>query len=174
MPLPIAHGLLGATLGGLFQPQSGRNHFRPLLISAAVANAADFDFFLVSIFGSKAWHRGFSHSLVFALGLGLAMLLVRGWRNVRQAIAFTFVFLSHGVLDFATAKVGGGVELLWPWSSQRYKLGLVGLSEVPSQLPATGVLQALILELVIFVWPLVLVVLFSRHQRQKRHFDNFR
>jgi len=166
MPLPIAHGLLGATISVLLQRQSGRNYLRPVLIGAAVANAADFDFLLVFLFGSKAWHRGFTHSIAFALGLGLAMLLVSGWRNIGHAAAYTFVFASHGLLDFVTAKVGGGVELLWPWSSQRYKLGLLGLSEVPSQLPATGIVKALILELIVFVWPLILAIVFSCRQRQ--------
>lgn len=170
MPLPIAHGLLGATISVLLQPPSGRNYLRPLLIGAAVANAADFDFLLVFVLGSKAWHRGFSHSIMFALSLGLAMLLVSGWRNIRQATTYTFVFTSHGLLDYVTAKIGGGVELLWPWSSQRHKLGLLGLSEVPSQLPATGIVKSLILELMIFVWPLVLAILFSRRQRQNATF----
>ena len=53
MPLPIAHGLPGARLGVLLQAQSGRNYLRPLLIGAAVANAADFDFLLVLLLGSK-------------------------------------------------------------------------------------------------------------------------
>jgi membrane-bound metal-dependent hydrolase YbcI (DUF457 family) len=162
MPLPIAHGLLGATLSVPFLPQSSRNYFRPLLIGAAVANAADFDFLLVFLLGSKAWHRGFSHSIVFALGLGLALLLVSGCRNISQVTAYTVAFMSHGLLDFVTAKIGGGVELFWPWSSQRYKLGLFGLSEVPSQLPATGIVKALVLELVIFVWPLIFAILFFR------------
>ena len=166
MPLPLAHGLLGALLTVVFQPQSGRNYLRPLLIGAAVANAADLDFLLVFVLGSKAWHRGFSHSIVFALGLGLAMLLVTGWRNIRHIMAFTLAFMSHGLLDFVTAKMGGGVELLWPWSSERYKLGLLGLSEVPSQLPATGIVKALVLELVIFVWPLIFAILFCRRKRQ--------
>ncbi|HKO42450.1 MAG TPA: metal-dependent hydrolase [Pyrinomonadaceae bacterium] len=166
MPLPIAHGLLGATLSVLFQPQSGRNCFRALLIGAAVANAADLDFLLVFVLGSKAWHRGFSHSIVFAIGLGLALLLVSGWRNIRQVTAYTGAFMSHGLLDFVTAKIGGGVELFWPWSPKRYKLGLVGLSEVPSQLPATGIVKTLVLELVLFVWPLIFAILFSRRKRQ--------
>ena len=166
MPLPIAHGLLGATISLLFQPQSGRNYFRPLLIGAAVANAADLDFLLVFALGSKAWHRGFSHSIVFALSLGFALLLVSGWRNIRQVTAYTVAFMSHGLLDFVTAKIGGGVELFWPWSSERYKLELFGLSEVPSQLPATGIVKALVLELVIFVWPLIFAILFYRRKRQ--------
>ena len=166
MPLPIAHGLLGATITVLLHRQGSRNYFRPVLIGAALANAADFDFLLVFVLGSKAWHRGFSHSIVFALGLGLAMLLVSRWRNIRHATAYTLAFGSHGLLDFATAKFGGGVELFWPWSPQRYKLGLLGLSEVPSQLPATGVLWALILELMIFIWPLMLAIMFSRRHRQ--------
>ena len=54
MPLPTAHGLLGAGLvAALYaRPVSGRRAV-PLLVGALLANAADLDFLLVFALGSR-------------------------------------------------------------------------------------------------------------------------
>lgn len=66
-------------------------------------------------------HRGFSHSILFALILGiLAALAARGLRAGR-GVAFGFVFtacLSHALLDMLTTG-GMGVALFWPLSDVR-------------------------------------------------------
>lgn len=63
-------------------------------------------------------HRGFTHSIVFALLFAaLATLLVRG-----RIAAFTFVFvctMSHGVLD-AFTDGGLGIAFFSPFSNERY------------------------------------------------------
>jgi membrane-bound metal-dependent hydrolase YbcI (DUF457 family) len=139
MPLPIAHGLLGASLVAAIHPRPARRHFIPLLVGAFLANAADLDFALVFILRSKAWHRGFSHSITFALLVTLSFVLLLGASRVREAVAYGSAFASHAVLDYVTTKEGGGVDLLWPFSSERLVLGWVGLSELPSQNdPAAG------------------------------------
>jgi inner membrane protein len=67
-------------------------------------------------------HRGFSHSILFALILGiLAGFAARGLR-ARRAVACGFVFtatLSHGLLDMLTTG-GMGVALFWPFSEARF------------------------------------------------------
>jgi len=163
MPLPTAHGLLGAGLVAAFyaRPVSGRRAV-PLLAGALLANAADFDFVLVFALNSKAWHRGFTHSLAFALAVTLTLALSLGRRRLREAVAYGLAFASHGVLDFLTAKEGGGVELLWPFAGERLRLGWWGLSEVPSRLPPAGVLRALALEIVLFAPPLLAVLLLRK------------
>ncbi len=69
-------------------------------------------------------HRGFSHSLCFALLLAVgAALLYRTLRASRSA-AFAVVFIScasHGLLDALTSG-GLGVALLSPFSNHRYFL----------------------------------------------------
>lgn len=165
MPLPIAHGLLGATITAALHPQPRNNYYGPLLLGALVAIAADFDFLLVLISGSKTWHRGFSHSIAFAFGLSLVAVFAIGWRHVRAISVYAMAFASHGLLDYLTTKNGSGVELLWPFSSQRVELGIIGLSEVPSKLPPVGILRALALELMIFVLPFMLAIFFRRTKR---------
>lgn len=63
-------------------------------------------------------HRGFTHSIAFALLFAaLATLLVRG-----RIAAFTFVFvctMSHGVLD-AFTDGGLGIAFFSPFSNERY------------------------------------------------------
>lgn len=95
---------------------------------------------------------------MLALIICLILVLSFGKRQLRVAIAYALAFTSHGILDYATAREGGGVELLWPFSSQRFVLGWVGLSEVPSKLPAMEVVKSLGVELMFFA-PLLIVVL---------------
>lgn len=67
-------------------------------------------------------HRGFSHSLSFALLLALLAVPLSGWLKVSRKISFGFVFvatMSHGVLDMFT-NGGLGVALLAPMSDQRF------------------------------------------------------
>ena len=158
MPLPVAHGLLGASLVAAIYPQSTKRYFIPLLMGAFLANAADFDFALVFILHSKAWHRGFSHSIILALIVCLIFLLLLGKLHIREAIAYGLAFASHGILDYVTTKEGGGVELLWPFSSERLVFGWVGLSELPSRMPPIEIVKSLVLEFALFT-PLLLLVI---------------
>jgi membrane-bound metal-dependent hydrolase YbcI (DUF457 family) len=80
---------------------------------------------------------------------------------VREALAYGLAYASHSVLDYSTTKLGGGVELLWPFSAERFGLGVVGLSELPSLMPSVGILKAALLELLIFA-PLLACVLLAR------------
>lgn len=70
-------------------------------------------------------HRGFTHSLVFAVvvGIAVASLAFRDaplWSklHVGRLRYLTFATLSHGVLDMLT-NGGAGVAFLWPFSRQR-------------------------------------------------------
>jgi membrane-bound metal-dependent hydrolase YbcI (DUF457 family) len=163
MPLPVAHGLLGASVIAAAHPQSTRRYFIPLLAGAFLANLADFDFILVFAFHSKAWHRGFSHSILTGLIVCLILVLAFGKRHLREAIAYGVAFTSHGILDYLTTREGGGVELLWPFSSERFVLGWVGLSEMPSKLNELEIIIALGLELIIFAPVLMLVLGFRKY-----------
>jgi inner membrane protein len=160
MPSPVAHGLVGAGLVAAVLPRAGRARYRLLLAAGAVvANAADLDFFLAFLFRSRAWHRGFTHSLVFALAVLLCLLLALGRRRAREAAALGLAYASHALLDFATTKEGGGLELLWPFSDERLGLRWWGLTELPSRLPAAEILKAVALEFALFAPPLVILLL---------------
>ncbi|HEV3467840.1 MAG TPA: metal-dependent hydrolase [Pyrinomonadaceae bacterium] len=166
MPLPVAHGLLGASVVAALQPRSflttpGRLA-AALLAGAFAANAADLDFLLVFALRSKTWHRGFTHSLAFALLVGAALAAGLGRERARQAAAYGLAFASHAVLDWVTTKEGGGVELLWPFTGERFVPGWWGLSEVPSRMPAADILKSLAVEFALFAPPLLAVLLWRR------------
>ena len=73
-------------------------------------------------YGSDYGHRGFTHSLLFA---GVVALIGACFhRRLRMGFLGAFLFLfaamaSHGLLDTFT-NGGRGVELLWPFASERY------------------------------------------------------
>lgn len=162
MPLPIAHGLLGASIVAAILPAPvSVRYTKPLLAGAFLANLADFDFLLVFILHSKHWHRGFTHSIVFALFIALLFVLYLGKRRIREAAAFGLAFASHCFLDFVTTKEGGGLELLFPFSAERFVGGWFGLSELPSKLSAIEIIQALAVEVALFL-PLLILILFLR------------
>jgi len=167
MPLPVAHGLVGASIIAVICPKHRGRHLLPLLIGFLLANSPDLDFILVWTLHSGAWHRAFTHSFSFALVVSLVLLMFLGRSRVREVFAYGLAFMSHGVLDYLTTKKGGGVELLWPASAERLKFGLWGLSEVPSRMAATEILLAILVEFTIFA-PLLLVslLLVRRHDSE--------
>jgi membrane-bound metal-dependent hydrolase YbcI (DUF457 family) len=163
MPLPVAHGLLGASVVAAVVPRAGAARYRVLLAAGAVlANAPDFDFSLSLLLHSRGWHRGFTHSLAFALAVLLCLLIATGRARAREAAAFGLAYASHALLDFATTKNSGGLELLWPFSTDRLGLRWWGLSELPSRLPPADILKYLSLEFVLFAPPLLFLILLRR------------
>lgn len=169
MPLPIAHSLVGASLVAAVLPRaaSSRRYYVPLLAGALIANAADLDFLLVFALRSRAWHRGFTHSLVFALAVCVTLFLARGRMGARRVAAYSLAFASHALLDFATTREGGGLELLWPFSMDRLGLRWWGLSELPSRLPLTEIIKSLSLEFALFAPPLLALLLWRRTSERR-------
>lgn len=95
--------------------------------------------------------------------MGVGALVLLGTQRIKEAVAYFLAFMSHGTLDYLTTKEGGGVELLWFASSARLKLGLIGLSEIPSRLTLTELVIAIFSELMIFA-PLLICILLIRRQ----------
>lgn len=160
MPLPVAHGLTGAALVAALHPEAARRRL-PLLLGALLANCADLDFALVRLTHDRSWHRGFTHSIAFAAFVTLTLLLLLGRPRARAALAYGLAYASHALLDYALAKHGGGAELFWPFSETRLRLGLVGLSELPSRMRATELAACVLTELVIFSLLFAAVRLFT-------------
>ncbi len=167
MPLPVAHGLLGAAVAIAVTEQSRSLRWKLLLTGALLAICPDFDYALnwLRISGG-GWHHGFTHSIVFALAVGLLMSTVVGERKLRSFILFSGATVSHTLLDFMITE-SRGVALWWPFSDQRYRL------RVPNPIDYTWndtsfweivmeVLRISLTELIIFGPILVVVVLVKR------------
>jgi len=99
---------------------------RLLLIGALFSILPDFDViaFKFGIPYSSQWgHRGFTHSLFFAVVFsGIFAAILANWMKTSRLVAFTFLFIamgSHGVLDMLTDG-GLGIAVLWPFDHTRY------------------------------------------------------
>jgi membrane-bound metal-dependent hydrolase YbcI (DUF457 family) len=162
MPLPLAHGLIGASIVAATLPDGSlARNWKRLVLGAALASCPDLDYFL-----QTDLHRSFTHSIIFAFAIGLVFFAIKGAGRIRETIGYTGAVLSHGLLDYATTMMQQGVELLWPISGRRFKLGLVdyylltGVNPVffLSKNVATDLLKMLGVELLICL-PLFLLVL---------------
>jgi len=122
MPTIVSHAAIPLAIGmGL-----GKKRIpRPLLIAGIAASMlpdADVIFFRLGATYDDVWsHRGLSHSLGFAIFLGLlAALALRQFAP--RLVVFTFISVcaaSHGLLDMMT-NGGHGIAILWPVTNQRY------------------------------------------------------
>jgi len=124
MPLPVAHALVGATIAVAVLPRDMPRRVRAIALAAALAVAPDLDFSAPWLLGLEHdWHRGFTHSVFFALlvtGVMHAYYKATRWRETLSA---GLALLSHGLLDSVTTAGDRGVALWWPFSSQRIALG---------------------------------------------------
>ncbi|MEM9907110.1 MAG: metal-dependent hydrolase [Cyanobacteria bacterium P01_D01_bin.44] len=127
MPSPVAHAVSGYALTrftGLKSSNLGHK-ITPAFVFYAVfvAIAADFDFIPQLMTGAN-FHRGFTHSLMFAVIFSCVLSgIVTHWRKLpyKWVLAVTLMlYLSHLVLDFFT-QGGSGIPLLWPFVDQPFK-----------------------------------------------------
>jgi inner membrane protein len=122
MPTIFTHAVVPLAAGlGLGRATVSRR----LMVAGMVASIMpDFDvvaFKLGIAYSDALGHRGASHSLAFALMLGLLALLCAQPLRSKRVVAFVFVALSalsHAVLDMFT-NGGLGVAMWWPVSTER-------------------------------------------------------
>ena len=166
MPLPIAHGLLGASVVAALRPSSEPRTAKLLLTGALLAISPDFDYALNWLrIPYGGWHHGFTHSIPFALVMGVVMIAVfRDWK-FRSYLVFTLAYVSHTLLDFMFTE-SRGVALWWPFTNYRYKLRLpspIDYDWSHASLFATliDVVKLCAAELLIFL-PILFVVIWIR------------
>lgn len=117
---------------------------------------ADFITFHLGIpYAHPLGHRGMTHSLVFAVLVGLAValvLLLRGRPALGDALLATVVVASHGVLDAFTTG-GLGIEFLWPFDARRFfaPLRFIPVAPLGARMLGSRGLRVLLVELVLFL-----------------------
>jgi membrane-bound metal-dependent hydrolase YbcI (DUF457 family) len=123
MPLPVAHGLLGASIAAVLQPSESLR-WRTLCVCALLGVCPDFDYALnwLRVSGG-GWHHGFTHSILFALFIGSLTAVALGDRKFRSIIPFCAAAASHTLLDYVMTE-SRGVAMWWPLTDRRFKLSL--------------------------------------------------
>jgi len=168
MPLPLAHAFIGGSLTAAAWPVKTPAGFRRGLVAGAVLGVCpDFDYLLnwVRVFG-PGWHHGFTHSVAFALVVGVAASCVFGVFGWRGALVCIAAALSHPILDYLLTD-SRGVALGWPVTDHRFKLGIEGLSYYQFAAGSQGVIgfvKLSVIELLVFGPVFALSVLYSRRR----------
>lgn len=123
MPTIISHVAVPLAVGvGLGRDVISR---RLIFVGFIASIIPDFDvvaFRLGIAYADQLGHRGFTHSLLFAIILGIFATLFYSKLKTKPLVAFIFVFiatLSHGLLDMLT-NGGLGIAFFWPFTDQRF------------------------------------------------------
>ncbi|AXT50061.1 metal-dependent hydrolase [Aquimarina sp. BL5] len=122
----FGHALTAYALGKGFSKEMITWKFWLLGIICSILPDADVIGFKFGIAYEDFWgHRGFSHSLVFALLLGILVTLIFYNKKIlsRAGLAliiyFTICTASHGILDAMTSG-GLGIAFFSPFDNTRY------------------------------------------------------
>lgn len=122
MPTIMTHAMLPLAFGlALGQRTVSRRLLAAGAIAAMLPDADVVAFKLGIAYADAFGHRGASHSILFAVLLGLLALLAAHRLHTTRALAFgwiTLATLSHPLLDMLT-NGGLGVALFWPLSDAR-------------------------------------------------------
>ncbi|MDX2033217.1 MAG: metal-dependent hydrolase [Blastocatellia bacterium] len=169
MPLPIAHGLIGASIVAASREDlSLRKDWHALTAGAALAILPDLDLFFSWVMGMGATvHGGFTHSLLFAVIAGSLLSMMLREVTVRGFLTYVMAAASHGLLDSATRREFGGAKLLWPISTEKFRLGLTDYFEFyPNTVEPIGpmlerALDICLYEMMIFM-PLFILTVWCR------------
>ena len=139
MPSIVAHAVAGAALAtAAFSPRAAPR--RVWITAAIVAAVPDVDaigrpFGNLAIEASFGGHRGFTHSVMFALIAGA--ITTWGFFRIpegsglhrRLFLALALAIASHGVLD-ALSTIGNGVAFWAPFSWTHYEFRWQPLGEI--------------------------------------------
>jgi inner membrane protein len=126
MPSAFSHAIVAGAIGKVVAPEQVPWWYWPL--GATVSAVPDLDvigFHFGIHYGDFMGHRGFTHSLLFAVLLaGLVTIAMVGQRRISPWRLFFYLFLataSHGLFD-AMTNGGLGVAFFSPFSNTRYFL----------------------------------------------------
>ena len=152
------------------RPANQLEGWKWLAFGAFLGIAPDFDYALNWLRISwGGWHHGFTHSIPFALVVGLVTILVlRQWK-LRSFLVFSAAYVSHTLLDYMLTE-SRGVALWWPFTNYRYKLRLPNpidytWSDDSWAQAAFDLLKISLLELLLFA-PILVIVLFVTRSKE--------
>ena len=124
MASAFGHAAVALIGGKIFADKKMPARFWWLAVLCAVLPDFDAAGFALGIPYESFWgHRGFTHSIVFAIAVGFAVVALffrkeEDAARTRLIIFFALVTLSHGLLDMLTSG-GHGVALFAPFDNAR-------------------------------------------------------
>jgi inner membrane protein len=147
------HAFFGLGLGKFFTAR--RLPWSFWLITGVLPMVPDLDAFSTFSDDTVLGHRGFTHSLTFALALGLFTAACTYRRfQIPLAVLAVFFFLitaSHGLLDACT-NGGAKIPFFWPISSARFgRWGPINVADIAFELPNPWTSRAIRTEL-LWIW----------------------
>jgi len=123
MPTILSHPAVPLGLAIALGPANVSGRLLAAGVFASVIPDLDVLGFRLGIaYSHELGHRGFTHSLAFAIALAVLAATFANRLKSLPLPAFIFVFVacaSHGLLDMLTTG-GHGIALLWPFSEERY------------------------------------------------------
>src|SRR5678815_3060740 len=127
MPLLVGHALAGATVCAAAGADPLKSSDRKIFLAGAFLGALpDVDLIFPWLLGfGIGWHSGFTHSILFALAAGILTARSLERRNTKLALTLIWAALTHPLLDAAMKRTYSGAALFWPFTSKKYKLGLI-------------------------------------------------
>lgn len=120
----LGHGLAGLAVYQAVQRPAGLpGGGFGVALALGLALLPDLDVLGVILWPGQFHHRGFSHSLLFAVavsGVLGGLLGLDDWRRFLRGWAGLFLVCAmHPLLDFLMAR-GPGVPFFWPWDQTGY------------------------------------------------------
>lgn len=177
MPTIITHAAFGAALikavYGKSTDNKGHSYWRTLVAAAVLAMLPDIDsvgFFLGVPYKHLFGHRGFTHSIVFALLVSFVALIPvwkDGWSNVKRGLLFFIVTVSHPLFDMLT-DAGLGCAIFAPFNKQRYFFSDDFRGIDTSPIGFNGHVFKVLLNEALILGPLILVLFLSPRSFIKR------
>lgn len=131
------HAVVGLGLGYAFAAR--RAPLGYWLLAGLLPVLPDLDVFSLADYGNWRGHRGFTHSLAFALAVA-ALAAGGAFRYCRRSFGalcgiFFVITASHGLLD-AFTRGGAGIPFFWPFSDHRWGgWGPVPVPDIGFELP---------------------------------------
>ncbi|WP_074409320.1 MULTISPECIES: metal-dependent hydrolase [Aquimarina] len=174
----FAHGFTAYAFGKSFSKEIYTKKLWILGIICSILPDADVIGFKFGITYESFWgHRGFSHSLLFALLLGIIVTFIfyskKAYPKTRVALIlyFTVCTAFHGVLDAMTTG-GLGIAFFSPFDTTRYFFPWRPIQVSPigaSKFFSTWGIKVLLSELIWVAIPTSIYILVIRYFRKRKN-----
>lgn len=123
LPTIVTHPVIPLAIASLATTKNVSGRLLLAGVIASILPDADVIAFKFDIpYDHAMGHRGFSHSIAFALIIGLLGIFTAQKLNANRIVVFLFLFLStlsHGMLD-ALTNGGLGIGFFSPFSNERF------------------------------------------------------